>query len=289
MIKWVEIARSPSPARYEILQDFLRQKGIENQFEALAVETQDFPRTLEEVFKTHDSILLGSPYKVEILPQLKSISAKMQIIRSVDCMFREGDTWWPRSVLNFAMEDILTTYGAHVDLDASALIVGAGGAARLVCAALIKMGLKKINITNKDNNQGLALIEDFKRYYFDVEFEFIPQNRLVLLPGTNCVLINTTPLSPQNELLYELYYFNFLQASGLVIDLTIIPYDTPLILEAKAIDLKVVHGYELAVRADVQWVEWMTGQKLNRDEYLKYFYDKVVAIPFDPTPYRNQD
>ncbi len=183
------------------------------------------------------------------------------------------------------LKKMILDVGSGLDLKGSILIVGAGAGARVAAAAFINVGYKKVNITNKFSEQAEDLIEDLERKYFDIEFEFIPEEKLVLLPGTNSVLVNTTPLLPSNDLLNELYYFNFLKSPGIVFDFTTVPIDTPLVLEAEALGIKVVRGFEVSSWGDMSWVEWAFAKKLDREAYCERLKEKMKTVEFDLTPF----
>jgi shikimate 5-dehydrogenase len=169
----------------------------------------------------------------------------------------------------------------NLDISESALIVGAGASCRAVVASLLKIGFKKFNITEKFEERGRLLIQDLKQTYFAVDFRFTTQSAITQLPGVHSVVINTTPLTPSNDLLNELYYFNFLKPEGAVIDLTLVPYETPLLKAAKQVGARVVHGCEVATLVDIYWIKNSLGIAVPLDEYLSGLKDVCKSTPFD--------
>lgn len=284
-MKWVEIAGSPSREYYEELSRSLKEVGLENQVDFIESGMMDFPEALKKAMEEYDAIRIGSPFKSAGVAQFKNLSALLRQLNSADCLVKIKGVWWPRPAGYHSFQRILSRVGSSLDLKSSVLIVGAGAGARFAIAALIKIGFKHFNLTNKFDEQALELIKELRQIYFDVEFDFIPQGRLVLLPGANGVVINTTPLTPTNDLLNELYYFNFLKSSGIAIDFTVVPYDTPFIKEAEAIGINTVRGYEVAAEADCVWVGWVFGRELDVEAYRERLKEKVMSIDFDYSPY----
>jgi shikimate 5-dehydrogenase len=90
-----------------------------------------------------------------------------------------------------------------------------------------------------------------------------------MLPGTNSIMVNTTPSGVDNELIKELLYFNFLEPGGEVWDLSLSPIETALVKEAEEIGTRVVRGSEVASWVDVVWAKWVFGYELDRNSYLK--------------------
>ena len=71
----------------------------------------------------------------------------------------------------------------------------------------------------------------------------------------------------------------------MVIDLTIFPYQTPLIQGAQAIGIQVLRGYQIAAAADMHWVEKAFGLEFPIEEYSEFLENRIKAMPFDMTPY----
>lgn len=287
MIKWAEIAGECSRHQFTTLSEFLTEQGLSNTVEFIDCSVVDFPETLQKALSQYKALRIGSPFRETAFQSFKHYSEALLRIRSADSIVHQTGKWWLRTATPYGIEEVLKRAGDNLDIESAALVVGAGGGARMAAAALIKSGFKKINVTNKFFEQANEMITDLRRSFFDVEFEFIAQDRLVLLPGMHSIVINATPLSPANDLLSELYYFNFLQTSGMVIDLTVFPYDTPLIMEASAIGVKVIRGYEVAAHADAYWTDLVFGRTIDVDTYLEKLKTKVQSVPFDLEPYRS--
>ena len=275
-LKWCVVGFKFGRTRYELLGQWMTEKGLSHQLEFIELAPTEFTAEFTEILNNYDQVRIESPHGLSTYAHFKRHEAMMSQLKSVDCVVKDDlGQWWCRSLTYKSLCEALQGVGERIELERPVLIVGAGSSARAALAACAKMGFKKFNITNKYDDQGLELIREMKENFFGLDFEFIPQHRLTLLPGSNCIAINTTPNDPSNDLLNELYYFNFLKKNGVVVELNFSPMHTQLIRESLEIKNFVIYGYELAAISDAYWLEWVTQKSLNKDvilEEIKNFY-----------------
>ncbi|MCB0363525.1 MAG: hypothetical protein KDD35_12425, partial [Bdellovibrionales bacterium] len=264
-----ELALSPQHDRLQLLAKSLRESGFSNSYEQFPVKLEDFEERLQEATQKFQGIRIGSPFGELVTRSFVHEPAMMMSLGSADMLIKASGKWWTRSALFEAFHHLLSQYGDQLDCNASALIVGAGAAARIAVAALVKIGFKQFKVTNQFADQGLSLLAELKGTYFGVQFEFTPVNQLIMLPGLNSIVVNTTPIGPENELVHELLYFNFLASGGEVWDLTLAEKDTPLLMEARQIGTKTVSGFEVASWVDVVWAQRTFRQSLDREAHMK--------------------
>lgn len=274
-MKWCVIGHEINPERYEFLAKWLERCGLPNTVDFIEISPQELSLRIPDLQANYDQIRIEQPYRHEIYLETKKNEAAMLLVRSADCFFKDDrGLWWLRSPLHHGMNQILNSIGHNLNLDGAALIVGVGGAARSAVASLVKVGYRQFNIANAFDDQAIELVAELRKIYFSVTFQFVSQGQLVLLPGTSSIVVNATPFLQNNDILDELHYFNFLMRGGLVWDLTIRPYETPLTKEAVEIGARVFRGYEFAVATDEVWVRWV-APKLNfqSEKYASEFQD----------------
>lgn len=248
----------------------LNKNGFANEIHYFQIQPADFEVELKKIINQFQSIRLGSPYGANILKYFEYQTAMLKHINAADTIIHKGPSDWQLIATNMeAFKKVLRKYGSQLRLDSSALIVGSGAAARFAIYALIEIGYKHIKISNQFPEQAKQLIDELKTRIFKINLEFVPEDELVLLPGTNAVLINTTPSIESNRILKELYYFNFLRPDGLVIDFTFLPLNTTLIKEAEQIGLKTVRGYEIFAWSDILWCKTCLNAEIGFDEYCE--------------------
>lgn len=268
-MRWTEIGFEQWTQHRAFLSQYLTSLGVNNEFVPQSIPPLEFAEALVKAKNEFEQIRIAAPFGEQVLPLFHKHEASANQIGAVDCIVKRNDGWWPRSALFQAWVDLLNLHGEKLNLDSSVLVVGAGAAARVSVAAVLKLGFKKINISSKYDEEGQVLIREISKKYLGANFDFIGQDKLILLPGIHGMVINTTPYIAENDMLQELTYFNFLQKQGIVWDLTVFPLETPLTSEAQNIGIPVIHGYELAAAADVHWVKWVFGKELDRQDYTQ--------------------
>ena len=270
--KWAEIARTNTPVRYDVLSEYLTKNGVENQVDYIEVSPAEFEGQLKEALEKYDAIRLASPYGLMSLKHFTGQPAEIVHLNAADSIIkRKGE--WQLSASNLeSLKYVLKKHGPSIDLKSSALIVGSGAAARFSIYALLKIGVKDFKISNQFHEQAQETIRELEKKYFDVQFNFIPEDEIVLLPGTNSILINTTPAVESNTILTELYYFNFLKTDGIVFDFNFLPTNTILVKEAEEIGIQAVRGYEIHGWGDVHWVKDWLGIDIDFVEYQKLLH-----------------
>ncbi len=120
----------------------------------------------------------------------------------------------------------------------SALIVGAGGAARAVLYALSQSGVEAITIMARDTAKGQALLDraGMKGEVIGMEAP-VPQVDL---------LVNCSPLGMTGKPPLDLD-LSPLPEQAVVYDIVYAPLDTPLLLAARARGLRTIDGLEMLI------------------------------------------
>lgn len=283
IFKWAELAHTPTPLRFEVLSEYLNEKGFKNEFSAIETKPFEIEEVLSEALKNYQALRLGSPYGIQALGLFDFQPAFISYLQAADSILKKGNNWELMASTVQGFERQVIMFGKNIDLNSSVLIVGSGASAKFAIHTLIKIGIKKIYVSNQFAEQAHQLIEELEKKYFGVKLEFVPEDQLVLLPGSNSVLVNTTPLVESNNILKELYYFNFLKPNGLAIDFTFVPINTPLVKGAQQIGIRTIKGYEICAWGDLQWAKNFCPFELNYEEYeLKI---QKVAEEWEKTNY----
>ena len=271
MLSWAVFHFGGDLGRYQIFSDFLNSKGVPNKMETFEIKPAEYPDIIQKKLASFEQVRLDSPFRHTSFLVTKKHEAEMLVLRSGDTFFKDKfGTHWLRSAIYQGMEAVLNGLDKPIDTEGSALIVGAGGGARAAISALVKAGMRSFNLTNAFDDQVLDLIADLKRIYFGIEFKFISQGQLVLLPGANSVVVNTTPYTATNEIVKELAYFNFLKAPGMIWELSLNPILTELVVEARQIGSVTVCGHQFAKHADQKWLEWVDPQAALKIDFGEY-------------------
>lgn len=144
-------------------------------------------------------------------------------------------------------------------------ILGAGGAARAVAAALIEAGVSTVVIFNRDLERARALTGALRAAGFEAEIGVEPLERRALgriLPDVD-LLVNTTPVGmkngprPDGSPIPE----DLVPARALIFDLVYNPSRTILLAAAQAKGAQTLNGLPMLVYQGAAAFEMWTGEK----------------------------
>lgn len=280
-MNWCEIGPSKTH-RFEVLSQYLNSKGIKNQFTFIEATEENLLEKISEA-KSQKMFVRFNPKFFEIAStKLENNLKELEILKSVDSlMFDEKKGYWPEIVFRESLFEYLTKTVKNLDVAQKAFVVGTCGLSRAAISALVKLGYSKINITSYNDQLAIDLIEDLKKVFFNVEFEFTKRSDVTILPGVHGLVINTFSVLGAEDFPVEIYYFNFLKKGGLVIDLVDIPPETPFLKIAEDIGARVITGCEVMGYYDLNWVSRVTGQKSDHKDYVEALKQSLEQIEYD--------
>jgi len=143
------------------------------------------------------------------------------------------------------------------------LVIGAGGAARAVLAALEKENISEIRITNRTISRANNVAKNFKNIVVG------NWGDINLLKDIG-LLINTTSLGMLNNAELNLDY-KFFSKDTIVYDLVYNPLKTPLILKTQSLGARTISGLDMLLhQARPGFMQWF-GFTPKIDEELKKF------------------
>lgn len=144
-----------------------------------------------------------------------------------------GDTTDGEGFLTSLDEAVGPSWRAEVE---TALVIGAGGAARAIIGALLDAGVPKVAVTNRTDERAVQLTAlDCARV------SAVPwRDRDAALPGTD-LLINTTQCGMLGHPPLAIEACR-LPARAIVADIVYVPLETPLLRDARRHGLRVADG-----------------------------------------------
>jgi shikimate dehydrogenase len=154
-------------------------------------------------------------------------------------------------------------YGFLANLDQSApgwdvgvhnaIVLGAGGAARAVAAALAPRATGEVRVLNRTLDRAVALAEDLpgriKGYGLDEFDRLAPDSQIV---------VNTTTIGMHGTR-FDTLDLGLLPKSALVTDIVYVPLETPLLADARALGLRTVDGLGMLLHQAVPGFEAWFG------------------------------
>jgi shikimate dehydrogenase len=225
-------------SRSPLIHDYwIRQFGLQAAFRLEAVPPERFAD-----FVTHlaDHGYVGANVTVPHKEAALALSAPDALAAAVGAA---NTVWLDDGVLRATNTDV---EGFIASLDAgvpgwaaeveSAIVLGAGGAARAVVSGLIERGVPRILVINRSLERATAMAERFGERVVPSRWD--DRNDLVPAAG---LLVNTTTLGMAGQPPLEIDLAPLAQAA-IVADIVYAPLVTPLLAAARARKLRTVDG-----------------------------------------------
>jgi shikimate dehydrogenase len=229
------IAHSRSPLIHSY---WLKSLGIAGQYERAAVPPGEFSAFAESIGRGD---LIGAnvtiPHKEAAFAACDWVSATASGLGAVNTLWRHdsklcGD--------NTDVAGFLANMNEHVpewrQKARSAVLVGAGGAARALLLGLISSGIDRITIVNRTFERATRLAQDFGVAVTPAPWSALPR----MLPHAD-LLINASSLGMVGQPPLDIDLAP-LGKDAIVADIVYVPLETPLLAAARARGLRAVEG-----------------------------------------------
>lgn len=245
---------------------WLRHYKIEGEYKALAVPSGKLAASLRALpAQNYRGVNLTLPHKQAALRIVDFIDPLARRIGAVNLVIvREDGKLEGRNTDAYGFTQNLRAsgYGAS---DRPAVVLGAGGAARAVLAALIDMGLGRIHLLNRTQNRAHALAEELGR-----EIRVFPWTESAQAFQGAGLLVNATSLGMQGEPPLEIP-LDALPKEAAVADLVYAPLETNLLRRASARGHKTVDGLGMLLYQAQPAFEVFFGKKPDVTPELRAF------------------
>jgi shikimate dehydrogenase len=205
------------------------------------------------------------PHKVEVMKYLDELDASakkaaaVNTVNNIEGIFRGYNT----DIDGF----IEPLHRRHVDFnEMQVLLLGAGGAARAVVAALSQeIGIAKVIIANRDVRKADELAKIGSD--LGLKCEILPLEKAQDVSPECDLIVNATTLGLHNE--PSIIDQEHIKKGSIVYDIVYRPIVTDLIENAKYAQSTVVYGYEMLIEQGAKAFEIWTSLRAPRDAMKK--------------------
>ena len=238
------VAHSRSPLLHGY---WLKQHAINGEYTALAVPPGDFTKTFSQLPEQGFSgVSITVPHKQAALEAITSaggvVTEEARRIGAVNTVvFHANGPVEGDNTDAFGFMENLREKAPQWKGDNPVAVLGAGGAARAVCAGLAGAGVKEIRIVNRTEEKAQNLARMFGPSIIPVSWE----DRETSLADVS-LLVNGTSLGMAGSPLLDLALAR-LPAAAVVYDIVYAPLETPLLGAAKARGNPVVDGLGMLI------------------------------------------
>ena len=189
------------------------------------------------------------PHKEAVIPYLDGMTSRARTVGAVNTLYWQEDRLMGD---NTDVTGFLAPLQRLTTFPASALVLGAGGAARAVLAGLQNSGCREITLANRSPEPARKMAAEFK--ITPCLWEEREEVRAELL-------VNTTPLGMQGTLEEHSPISRELEKFSLVYDLIYNPLQTRLLRDAEQAGCGTLSGLDMFLHQGLaQFTRW-TGQK----------------------------
>lgn len=242
---------------------WLRDLGLAGSYEKIAVPPEDFAAFLAglEAAGFHGGNVT-IPHKEAAFAACAQFDGAAEAIGAVNTL------WFEDGRLTGSNTD---AYGFSANLDErlpgwreaeTAVVLGAGGAARAVIHALRAVGVKHVTVLNRTRERAERLAAEFG-VGAGGEDAFAG-----LAPGTHLV-VNTRPAEPGGLTQADARAVEALPGGALVTDIVYVPLQTPILAAAAARGLQTADGLGMLLHQAVPGFERWFGRRPEVGEALR--------------------
>ncbi len=263
------VSHSLSPALHGF---WLRRHGIDGSYEALPVSPQDFPNFLKTLPRS--GFAGGNvtiPHKETAFALCDEIDSDAKAIGAVNTLWHEGGK---------VIGGCTDAYGFAANLDqhipnwrdcGSALVLGAGGAARAVIHALISAGLQEVVVANRTLARAEALAESF-----GTRVQPCGWDAMAAPMASAGLIVNTTSLGMAGK---DEGHFDLApaQSESIITDIVYAPLETPLLRQARERGLATIDGLGMLLHQAVPGFERWFGVRPQVDDALRNHLLEILA------------
>ncbi len=264
------LGHSRSPALHNWAFQALGHKGV---FLSWPVEPEHLADFVHSVRLLRiQGVCVTIPHKEAIIPLLDEISPRAATIGAVNTLY------WHEGKLcgeNTDVDGFLLPLKQH-SIPESALILGAGGAARAVVAGLQSLGIERLFISNRDTKRAQLLAEN-SEMECKTKLEHVDWDARADVDAH--WIINTTPLGMHGVHADKSPYpaTAFEKSSGLAYDLVYNPLQTRFLREARAAGWRVQDGLDMFVGQALRQMQCWTGSSTDYAE-TRSFLAKTLSL-----------
>lgn len=260
------IRHSISPA---FQQAALDEYGLPARYERYEVPPHELPRFLDGVRgEEWMGINVTIPHKQAVIPALDSVDELAGVIGSVNTIVRNPDgSLWGCTTDVSGFTNALCESGFDFP-DTRAVLLGTGGTARALVAALVKRGADAVTIVGRSEERARDLLKQLRRLESHGSHSVLrvvqwTEATLQQELGEAGLLVNTTPIGmlgggAEGE---SPVLPTALHPRLTVFDAVYNPIETPLLAQARRIEARTVSGLEMLVHQGASAFELWTGRK----------------------------
>ncbi|OQW49059.1 MAG: hypothetical protein A4S09_12595 [Proteobacteria bacterium SG_bin7] len=262
-IKWGVIGREIDAERFNKLKAFVESKGVANEVILVESAPEKLVADLKAIMRQVDCLRIERPFYNNVVSLSFEYPVETSLLNYADSMFKKGEHWWMRSLLSEGIRRLILNSKVDYEPTGKVLVVGSGGAARACVYGLAALGFLAIHVIDRDVKLAHELVKSLEHNLFKVELKALDAGEITSIPPQYTVVLNTTPETPENLLIKDIAFFNFIIDNAILIDLRPEESSKTFLGESKSLNVHRFGGEIVGKYCDVIWSEQAFGLNLN--------------------------
>lgn len=221
----------------------IHEKLADYSYELTPLTREEFHSFMQT--RTFRGINVTIPYKKEVIPYLDQMDESARAIGAVNTIVQRNGQLWGYNTDCPGFLYMLRHTGVSA-AGKKALVLGTGGGAQAILAALRMEGADPILSVSRSGKDGAITYEECTRFHTDAQ-----------------IIVNTTPVGMYPHMDASPLDLTPFTACEAVLDIVYNPAETRLTAQAKALGMKAATGLSMLVAQAKYACELFTGQTLE--------------------------
>ena len=223
-----DVSKSDSPKMHTFIAE---KMGNSITYDAISIPEDAFEKWIDGVISRYDGFNVTIPYKLAVMPKLKSICGDAKTFGAVNTVRCADLSGHNTDGLGFML--MLKSHGVNVK-DKKVLLLGAGGAGRAVSFKLTEAGA---NLSVYDRNPFNASSLKGELPAVNVLTEVTPEDYYLIINATGVGMHKTEGMSPVGK--------EVLARTQVALDLIYVPTQSEFLRIAEGLGKPIINGMEM--------------------------------------------
>jgi shikimate dehydrogenase len=252
------LSHSISPFLHENILEKIDLKGCYHAFEVKENKLEAAVQSMKTLGFSGFNVTI--PYKHTIVPFLDEIHEEAQTIGAVNTVRIKNNELYGYNTDGLGFIRALRNKNVDIN-EKSAVILGAGGAARAVACSLIRNGIGKLRVFNRTLERAECLVREVRnRTQFEkIEFGRLSDQNVETAVEASELLVNTTSVGMWPEIEAVPFSVSKVTRNLTVIDLIYNPVETKFLKVAQIAGADIMGGLDMLIYQGVESMKIWTG------------------------------
>lgn len=240
------------------------QHGLDAVYNAFPLAPEDLADFMQTVrSRPISGLSVTIPHKRAVMNYLNHVSERARAVGAVNTLYWDDDALCGE---NTDVSGLIAPLKTLDSIPGSAIVLGAGGAARAALAGFRELGMDAVFIANRTDSKAEALAEEFS-------VQAVPWDK-----RTQCdalLICNTTPLGMTGDMAALTPWEGDFPSGGIAYDIVYNPLETRFLREAAQAGCSTISGLEMFLHQGLAQFQLWTGLNLAEESARQLLLDAL--------------